>query len=80
MLFKYNDGEGATDNVWCQWKVVSIVNENTNVVDIKWKEEGLSDSDQKTSREKFIKKNYNPQKQMKGARRQELYKLLSTYL
>ena len=80
MLFKYNDGEGATDNVWCQWKVVSIVNENTNVVDIKWKEEGLSDSDQKTSREKFLKTKYNTQKQIKGAWRQDLYIWLSKYL
>ena len=38
MLFDYNDREGATVNVWCQGKLVYIVNENTNVVDIKWKE------------------------------------------
>ena len=31
MLFEYDDGEGATVNVWCQGKVVFIVNENTNV-------------------------------------------------
>ena len=26
MLFEYNGGEGDTVNVWCQGKVVSIVN------------------------------------------------------
>ena len=31
MLFEYDDGEGATVNVWWQGKVVFIVNENTNV-------------------------------------------------
>ena len=49
MLFEYDDGEEATVNVWCQGKVVSIVNRNKNVVEIKWKEEGINDSDQKTS-------------------------------
>ena len=66
--------------MWCQGKVVSVVNENTNVVDIKWKEEVLSDIDQQTPIEKLIKTEYNPHKQMKGAWRQDLYKLLSTYL
>ena len=32
MLFEYNGGEGATFTAWCQGKVVSIVNENINLV------------------------------------------------
>ena len=48
MLFEYDDVEGATVNVWCQGKVVSISNKNKLVMEIKWKEEGLSDSEQQT--------------------------------
>ena len=59
MLFEYNDGEGATVNVCFQGKLVSIVNENTNLVDIKRKEECLSDSDHRTLIEKFLKTKYN---------------------
>ena len=80
MLFEYNDREGATENVWCQGKLISIVNENTNAVDIKWKEEGHSDTNQRTLREKLLKMKYNTQKQVKGAWRQELYMVLSTDL
>ena len=32
LLFEYDDGDGATVNVWCQGKVVSIVIESTNKV------------------------------------------------
>ena len=49
MLFEYYGGEGDTVNVWCQGKVVSIANKNKNMVDIKWREESLSDSDHQTS-------------------------------
>ena len=38
------------------------MNENKKVAEIKWKEEGLSDSEQKTSIEKFPKTKYNPKK------------------
>ena len=34
MLFQYDDGEVDKVNVICQEKVVSIVNESTNLVDI----------------------------------------------
>ena len=50
------------------------------MVDIKWKEERLGDSYQKTIREKSLKQKNNPQKQTKGAWIQELYELLSTDL
>ena len=80
MLFEYNDGDVNTSNVCFQGKLVSILNENKNLVDIKWKEGFLSDSDQQTSRETFFLTNYNPQKKMKGAWRQDLYKLFSTDL
>ena len=35
MLFEYDDLEGGTFNMWCQDKVVYIVNENTALVEIK---------------------------------------------
>ena len=65
MLFEDDDEEGSTVNVWCQGKVVSIVKENTNVVGIKQKEEGLSDSEHQTPIETFLKTKYNTQKQIK---------------
>ena len=50
ILFEYNYGEGSTSNVWCQGKVVSIINENKNVAEIIWKEGDISEIDQRTLR------------------------------
>ena len=80
ILLEYDDGERDTVNFWFQGKVVSILNKNASVVDIKWREEGHSDSDHQTSIEKLPKMKCNPQKHIKGALRQDLYKLLSTDL
>ena len=43
LLFEYYDRDGDIVNVWFQEKVVSIANKNKNLVDIKWKEECLSE-------------------------------------
>jgi hypothetical protein len=75
MLFEYKDENGPTLQ-WCQGEVTEIVSESKNkhvIVKIEWKDEYLSEGDQKVTRQKLLRTKWNTDKPTDGTWREDLY-------
>ena len=71
-LFEYDDDELQ----WCQGKVTGFISESKNkhvIVKVKWNKECLKEGDPEITREKLIRTKWNPETQMDGAWREDLY-------
>ena len=75
MLFEYNDPDGSTLR-WCQGKVLSVVRESNNLVEIEWNDDCVNSNEPKITKHRLLKTKWNPQKQTSGAWRENIRHLL----
>ena len=70
MLFRYNNEDGTTYVNWCNGVIISILNEKSYYVKVRWNQECLGQGEPNITKEKLLASNWNPNKAAKGAWRE----------
>ena len=65
--FSYDEEDGTTYLSWCDGEVVSIVNERTRMVMIKWNKDKVVKGDALESKHKLLVSRWNPKTARMGA-------------
>ena len=70
MLFQYDNEDGTTYVNWCNGVIISILNEKSYYVKVRWNQECLGQGEPKITKEKLLASKWNPNKAAKGAWRE----------
>ena len=67
VCFEYDGEDGAPFTAWCDGTVMSVINEKTRMVLIKWNEKKVAEGDAQTSKHKLGIRGWNPKHPKSGA-------------
>jgi len=70
MLFQYDSEDGTTYDNWCNGDIISILNEKSNYVKVRWNQECLGQGEPDIIKEKLLASKWNPHKASKGTWRE----------
>ena len=70
MLFQYDNEDGTTYVNWCNGVIISILNEKSYYVKVRWNQECLGQGEPNITKEKLLASKWNPNKATKGAWRE----------
>ena len=70
MLFQYDSEDGTTYDNWCNGDIISILNEKSNYVKVRWNQECLGQGEPDITKEKLLASKWKPNKAAKGAWRE----------